>query len=246
MSQTQLNQILAVEKGVKARSYGDLTQAHQTLAKMPLLVGVSRTYQPNDDDGERFPPESTRVQLRASDVLIDVQATLTRLFDVVLTKDVTNCVARADVIVDGQTLLADVPATYLLFLEKQLVDLFTFVTKLPVLDPAEEWTYDPNIDAQTTEPSQTAKTKKVPRVLVKYVATPQHPAQVDVWQEDVVVGYWTTVKFSGALPAATVRTYRDRVVKLAEAVKVARERANTTPVTDREAGAALFSYIFGS
>ena len=33
--------------------------------------------------------------------------------------------------------------TYLLFLEKQLTDLHTFVKKLPVLDAAESWVQRP-------------------------------------------------------------------------------------------------------
>ena len=48
---------------------------------------------------------------------------------------------------------------------------------------------------------QTLRTKKVPRNHVKAEATEKHPAQVEVYYEDVAVGYWTTVKFSGALPA---------------------------------------------
>jgi hypothetical protein len=35
---------------------------------------------------------------------------------------------------------------------------------------------------------------------VKAEATEKHPAQVEVYHEDVVVGQWKTVKFSGALP----------------------------------------------
>ena len=43
-------------------------------------------------------------------------------------------------------------------------------------------------------------------------ATQQHPAQVQVYMEDVPEGDWTTVKFSGALPASRVRTLLERVV----------------------------------
>ncbi|MBA2680632.1 MAG: hypothetical protein H0U76_19830 [Ktedonobacteraceae bacterium] len=50
-------------------------------------------------------------------------------------------------------------------LEKQLVDLHTFVRKLPVLDPSETWTLDSSADCWATEPVQTLKTKKVPPAL---------------------------------------------------------------------------------
>lgn len=65
----KLNQIIAVEKGVKAKSHQDLTAAHQGLQKPALLSGIARTYQPKDEEGEQLPPESTRVQVRAEDVL---------------------------------------------------------------------------------------------------------------------------------------------------------------------------------
>ena len=123
------------------------------------------------------PPESTKVQIKAEEVIQQTAAILTRLFDVTATKDWTNCVSRADVVMDGQTLLAQVPVTYLLFLEKQLVDLHTFVKKLPTLDASETWTFDASADCWATEAVQTVKTKKIPRNHVKAEATDNHPAQ---------------------------------------------------------------------
>jgi hypothetical protein len=244
VAETQLNQIVALEKGVKSRSYADFTAAHHQLQKAPPLAGISRTYKPKDDEGEQLPPESTRVQVRTTEVLKEVQAALARLFDVTLTKDVANGQAKADIVVDGTVLASDVPVTYLLFLEKQLSDLLTFVTKLPVLDAAETWSYDEATDAYATPPSQTTRSKKVPRNHVKAEATEKHPAQVEMYFEDVLVGYWTTVKYSGALPQARVNELKARVIKLSEAVKIAREKANSTVVTDQKIGDKIFGYLF--
>src|SRR5215468_9251452 len=210
----RLNQIVAIEKGIKSRSFQELTEAHHALQKPALLAGISRTYRPKDEEGEQFPPESTRVQIKADDIIRQTSQVLTTLFDATAAKDWTNCTAKADVVVDGQTLLAQVPATYLLFLEKQLVDLHTFVKKLPVLDASEAWSFDPSADCWATEPVQTTRTKKIPRNHVKAEATEQHPAQVEVYYEDVVVGNWRTVKFSGALPAQRINELLDRVVRL--------------------------------
>ncbi|SFE66797.1 hypothetical protein SAMN05216251_104299 [Actinacidiphila alni] len=240
----KLNQIIAVEKGVKSKAQQELTTAHHDLQKPALLSGISRTYQPKDEEGEQLPPESTRVQIKAETVLRDTAAALTRLFDVTATKDWANCEARADVKVDGRTLVADVPVSYLLFLEKQLTDLNTFVRKLPVLDAAEGWNLDASTDAWKTEPVRTIRTRKVPRNHVKAEATEKHPAQVEVYYEDVAVGYWTTVKFSGALPARRVNELLDRVETLQQAVKFAREEANGAEVTDQRVGDAVFGYLF--
>jgi hypothetical protein len=45
----KLNQIIAVEKGVKSQSLRDLTDAHQLLQKASMLSGISRTYRPKDE-----------------------------------------------------------------------------------------------------------------------------------------------------------------------------------------------------
>jgi hypothetical protein len=241
----RLNQIIAVEKGVKSRSFQELTEAHHQLQKANLLSGISRTYRPKDEEGEQLPPESTRVQVRAQDAIRQTVESLTKLFDVVATKDWANCTAKANVVVDGNILLKDVPATYLLFLEKQLVDLHTFVKKLPTLDTSETWVYDSSADAYATEPVQTVKTKKIPRNHVKAEATDKHPAQVEVYYEDVTVGYWRTVKFSGSLPAQRVNELLGRVEKLQQAVKFAREEANNLEAPDQKVGDKVLNFIFG-
>lgn len=132
-----------------------------------MPAGLSRTYQPKDEEGERLPPESTLVQVKAEAVLRDTAAA---------------------------------------------------------------WAQDPSTDAWKTEPVRTLRTKKVPRNHVGAEATEKHPAQVEVYYEDVPIGYWTTVKLSGALPARRVRELTERVEKLQQAVKCAREEADAAEV----------------
>ncbi|NWJ99025.1 MAG: hypothetical protein HXX20_25095 [Chloroflexi bacterium] len=241
----RLNQIIAVEKGIKSRSFQELTEAHHALLKPTLLSGIARTYRPKDEEGEQLPPEATKVQVKAEEIIRQTAEVLTKLFDVTATKDWANCQAKADVVVDGQVLLSQVPATYLLFLEKQLVDLHTFVRKLPTLDASETWNFDQSADCWATEPVQTTKTKKIPRNHVKAEATEKHPAQVEVYYEDVTVGYWRTVKFSGALPAKRINQLVERVEKLQQAVKFAREEANNAEVVEQKTGEKVFQFLFG-
>jgi hypothetical protein len=241
----RLNQIIAVEKGIKTRSHQRLTEAHHALQKPALLAGISRTYRPKDEEGEQLPPEATKVQVKAEEIIRSTADILAELFDVTATKDYANCTARADVVVDGKALLTGVPVTYLLFLEKQLVDLHTFIKKLPVLDASETWTFDASADCWATEPVQTARTKKIPRNHVKAEATEKHPAQVEVYHEDVVVGYWKTVKFSGALPAKRMNELLDRLERLQKAVKFAREEANNQTAEEQKVGRTVLGYIFG-
>ena len=240
---TKLNQIVAVEKGEKARALTEETALHREVQKPPLLAGISRTYKPKDDEGDQLPAESTRVQVNAEDILEKLGKTLSNLFDVTLTKEVANTKATADVVVDGKTLVKAAPVTYLLFLEKQLINLRTFVTKLPILDPAENWTKDPNTGAWATDPTQTVKTKKVPKNWIKHPGDQFHAPQVEIFHEDVIQGTWTTVKFSGALPQTRVAELTERVDALIKAVKFAREEANNTDVDDTKAAKAVFDYL---
>jgi len=242
---TKLNQVIALEKGVKAKTVQDLAE-HQRLLQVPnLLSGIARSYQPKDDEGEQLPPESTRVQVKVDEVLGRTAKSLTRLLDLTAAKDWANCEARADVTVDGRVVIRQAPVTYLLFLEKQLTELQGIVRRLPVLDPAEEWEHDAASNAYKTRPVQTVRSKKVPRNHVVAPATPQHPAQVQVWQEDIVAGTWTTTKFSGAIPAQRGVEISERVGALIEAVKTAREHANLTEVTDVHVGEDVFGFVFG-
>ena len=107
----KLNQILAIEKGVKTRVYAEVTELHKATQKAALMNGFHKTYQRKDEDGESYPPEHQKVRYVYIDVLKRVSRSLTELFDITATKDWANCSARADVIVDGKTLLEQVPAT---------------------------------------------------------------------------------------------------------------------------------------
>lgn len=241
---TKLAQIVAIASGVKTRTEDALTRAYKQIQKPAPFKGISRVYTPKDDEGERLPAEATQVQVRVEDLIADVRAAMVRMLDVVATQDVANARASADLVVDGVVLVENVPVTYLIWLEKQVVHLRTFISKLPVLDVAENWTYDPDAKAWKTEATETTRTKKIPRNHVLAKATDRHPEQVQVYNEDVVVGYWKTVHFSGAIPAGTVFELNERVEKLLDAVRFAREQANMVPVTDVSVGSAILTYLF--
>lgn len=241
----KLTVFLGLLKGAKSRAHTNVSTLHHQSTKTPLYLGQIRTYAPRDDDGERRHPESQQVQLRANDVLETLAGELSRYWNLAATRDEGNTRARADVVVDGVTLLRDVPATFLLFLEKQLNDWRTAVTKLPYLDPAETWTFDATTGLHRAEAVKSASTKKVLRNHVLSRATDKHPEQVQTFQEDVPVGDWTTVKLSGALPAPRQRELVERLDKLADAVKSAREQANLVELDDVTVSDKLFGYLLG-
>lgn len=241
---SKLNQIIAVEKGIKSRAEKDLTEAHHSLQKADLLSGISRVYKPLDEAGEQLPPENKKVQVLAEDIITRTTGILTELFDVTATKDFANCSARANVEVDGTVLVKDAPVSYLLWLEKRLTLLHEFVKELPVLSDAETWRRDTSTGYWVTEEERTHRSKKVPIAFEKSPATDKHPAQVEVVHEDKIVGHWHITKRSGAMEPTRVRTLLNRVEKLQRAVKTAREAANMAEAPKVTVGDKVLGYIF--
>lgn len=243
----KLNQIIAIEKGIKSSAYGALTELNKAAQKPDLFNGFSKTYRKKDEDGEELPPEGKRVQYTSGEVLRAAERALTDLADVTARKDWTNCVAKADVVVDGKTLIASAPVSFLLFMEKQLTDLRTLVGNLPVLDVAEDWKSDPNSGLYRTEPTETHRTKKMQKPIVLYAATTEHPAQTQLITEDVIAGWWVLTRQSGAMPKPEKQKLQDRIDKLIQAIKQAREAANMFDETDAPTiGGPVFGYLLGS
>lgn len=242
---THLSQVIAVEKDHKDKANQQLNQALNRLSAGGHLAGIARSYEPIEETGTRLPAESTRVQIKVSQVIKEFQTHLVSLFDVVATKDWTNCLAKADIMIDGEVLLRDVPATYILFLEKQLAELLAFVKKIPALDPSFSWEYDQAQDCWVTEPTETQRTRKAKKSQVLFDGNQHHPPQFMVWDEDVPEGTWKTLRYSGAMPQSEINAIQTRVETLQKAVKFAREAANRQEVVQQHVGQTVLHYLFG-
>lgn len=243
----KLNQIIAIEKGIKSAVYGVLTELNKVVQKPDLFTGLARTYQPLNDDGEHLPDERKRVQFVVSGLLQQVEQRVSELMQITARKDWSNCAASADLEIDGRTIARNVPVTHLLFLEKQLTDLQTFISHLPVLDDAEVWTYDSNSGMFRSEETKTHRTQKVPKPIVLYAATEHHPAQTQMVVQDELAGHWHQRRFSGAMPKPEKEAMLVRVGKLLKATKMARELANS--IDERQppdVGTAVFAYLLHS
>lgn len=241
---TKLNQVLAIEKDAGNKRFRLINAAYKTLQKPAAFQGLARTYAPlNEDDQDTFPPETTVVQYRAEELFNDILAVCGEHFDVVATRDFGNTVGKANVVVGEEVVLHDVPVTTLLFLEKQLVDLRTLIATLPTLPVNEQWKWDGVQGIYRTEETVKTRTKKVPRNHVKSPATDKHPAQVDVYHEDIPVGRWTSTSFSGAMEPRRVAALLERADALLRAVKMAREEANSYEIPDVKIGEAIIDYL---
>lgn len=241
----KLNQILAVEKHRKNELENTITKLYQTSGRTETFNGMTRVYSPKDDEGDQLPGETVNMTAHVGSLLFEFAHALGDLFDATATKVYANQKAVADVKVGDQTILSKVPVEYLLFLEKRLADTIQFLGKLPTLDPAVKWEFDVNTGTYRSEGVRTTRTKKVFKNHVKAPATDKHPAQVEVFTEDVIVGFWDTTKFSGAVPVTKITEWKEKVSSLLAAVKFAREEANSTDAPPKTIGASVFNFLFG-
>lgn len=241
----KLHQILAILKGVKARTDSEITKQYQQIQKSALTAGLSRNYSPLNEDGQKLPSENSPVRLRVYDALEDVSSNMVQQFNLVYEVEAANQKANADLVVDGQVLLPQVPVTYLLYLEKKITDWRTIVSKLPVLDSARKWTWDESAGLHRSEPVSTIKTTKVPEVVVKYPATDKHPAQTEMFTKDVPQGTWVTEELSGAVTVGAAKAMLARADAVLSAIKMAREAANQVETVKVDVGTEVLGYLKG-
>jgi archaellum component FlaF (FlaF/FlaG flagellin family) len=214
------------------------------MKKEELFSGLSKKYIPIDEEGERLPNETKNIQMSVKQAINEVSESCKNMFNIVATQDIGNCSAKADIIVDGVVVAEKVPATYLIFLEKQLTDLATFTSSFPTLDPSENWKWKEDAQFYVSEPKETIRTKKVNKVLVKYEATDKHPAQTEVYPEDIQIGTYTTIKYSGCISKKEKDEILERIRVLDKAVKIAREEANNSVVEMSDLGDKILGHIF--
>lgn len=244
MAKTQkLSQVISVEKGVKTRAIAAIDVVDKVFQKPALFDGHTKTYQKKAENDEDVPPQNQRVQHKVGEGLHIIVERLSELFDVTAAKDYANCQAKGTIEVGDEVIAEGVPATYLLFLEKQLTDLHTLVARAPVLDPAEAWTFDQAAELYRSAPTLTTRTKKVQKALVLYPHSEKHPAQTQLITEDEGVGTWSMTRLSGAIPERERRSILDKIERLQRAVKYAREAANAVDAPEQTIGTKVVAWL---
>jgi hypothetical protein len=109
---------------------------------------------------------------------------------------------------------------------------------------ADEWNWDANSGYHKTNETKQHRSKKVQKPLVLQPPTKEHPAQTMMITDDVIVGYWHTVKISGAIKRTDKKALLSRIEMLSNAVKQAREQANSTKIESQHHGKAVMDFLF--
>lgn len=248
---TKLHEILAVEADREAAATAVLNETLVTFTKKPEhFIGKHTIYKAlteGDTDGEGE-EASKEIVDTALGKLRHCFSIINKAIDVTATKDATNQLAHAEIIIDGKALTTPLPATTLLTLEKKIKQWLDVLLQIPTLAPGRVWVLDatkgPNI-YRDEAPEARYRTKKVIQHKILVEPTTHHPAQVEKWSEDVRVGKLTDTSWSSMMSPAEKSQIITRATELLAAVKQARQRANTQEVVQVDVAKTLTDFIIG-
>lgn len=242
----QLHEVLAVEPDLKTAAQGTYKKVKAIFGQeAEMLMGVTVTYHALRDDEHERPPEEKALPTTVMREMHELIGDWVRWIDASIQKEATNQRARADLVVGEETLLEAMPATALLNLEGKLAQLRKLFEDVPTNDVARRWEWDDDQGCYVSAVETKFRTRKVPRSYVLYDATKEHPAQVEMYHEDVVVGEIETVRTSGKISPARKARILARLDALIMATRKARQRANQEEVVSIEVGEILFDYVMG-
>lgn len=251
MAKAKLHELIAVEGDLEGTAKKIIEEAATTFSKRAdHFTAARREIKMIADTPEAKAEEVAETRELVTTVAEKLDYTRTavlRYWDAVLQKESTNQIAKADLVVDGATIAADLPATFLLGMETKLKALRSMYEAIPTLEPGAAWVPDAghahkNVFMRRDDEVR-SRTKKVTEAVVLYPATDKHPAQVKEVVNDVTVGQIITRVWSGMVSPADKSDLLARIDTLLRACKRARQRANATEVVKRQIGKSLLDYI---
>lgn len=244
----KVHELLAAEGTVKTQAdkcRGDLLN---TFDKKRHLFGEKVvTFQSNAEGVAAVTEEQSDIQSTVKTELRWIAGIWSKALDVAYQIAESNMGARAQVVLDdGTVLLSNIPATALLELEKRAGEIHALITAIPTLDPAKGFKPDADRGEGIYRARDVIKTrtKKVPKVIVKYDATKEHPAQTEMVHVDEPTGVIREQEWSGLITPAEKADMLARAEELRRALKTARSRANESEAATGKLGTLLFDYVF--
>lgn len=239
----QLHQLLAVENDRKVQANNILQETIETFSKKhDHFDGIVKTYDAYDEAEQKIPPETKEIVTTVKDKLNYSKQAISKGIDAQISKEETNAsgVVKAELKVKD-TSFGDLSATSLLALEQHLIKIRNMYKVIPTLDPSKKW--NQKDDVYETDEEVKYRTEKKIEKIVKYEATKEHPAQVDLINIDRQVGEYKTIYKSGKITPFQKSQLLERIDDLIVAIKKARSKANESEVKNIKIGDKIFQYI---
>lgn len=213
--------------------------------KTEHFTGQLRNYVPADDADIALDGEDSIVVTNVKDKLDYIFKAVVEGIDLNLTKEKTNSMAFADIVVDGDMWAEMVPVNAILSAETRVKRLRNLLLTIPTLEPKESWHFTKDNGKATfkTGIKTKIKTKKVQNFETVAAPTDHHPAQIKEVFTDVKAGIWETTQLSGKISPSTKSKMLSRLDKLSGILQNARERANHTEVLELKFGDKVRDFI---
>lgn len=247
----QLHHLLAIERQTRNTAETILGETVDLFNKGSQLSGETKEYFPKDEDGKPLPRVDKEVVTTVPDRLAWTWKHFSKLLDFEYRRDAANLKAIASLNFGPEALTSnsaqcDAPATFLLALEKHIEKLIALYNRIPTLDMAKRWTPASREGVFQHGPIKTYRTEKktVPVVLV--APTDKHPAQVKAETEDVPVGHFDHIVFSGAVHPKDKARWIGKLDELRARVKQARMEANRQEIgAEIKIGEMIRQFVHG-
>jgi hypothetical protein len=134
----KLHEVLGSQNQVFTQAAKVRADLLTTFEKKRHLFGEAIvTFKPDGEGAQAVTESQSMLQSTVAKELNWLAETLAKAYDSEATIDQANTLAKADIVLDGGTVLVkDVPATQLLQLDKRLGELLQLLSSVPTLDPA--------------------------------------------------------------------------------------------------------------
>jgi len=245
-----MHELLAVESDVQGQLKLIMSETDRVFKdKSALFQGSHRKLVVFDDNDKTVYPEENQALTSTVEQRLDYTAkAIVKCFDIMLQKESTNQKAVANIVVDGEILAENVPATFLLGLETKLKEVRSVYANIPTLQVGIDWEEASDLGKgiyRMKFPEEKLRTELKFRSQVLYEATEHHKAEIEKWQEQVPTGKFVKSVWSGMFTSAEKHKVLTNIDKLISAVKQARQRANMQEVVGGNIGKKLIKFING-
>ena len=241
------HELLAVEKNLKNESLRRFKEGTDTFQKRSNhFQGFIKTFDSVKEDTEMEVLESSPIVETVDEKLDFIFEAAEKAVDIVLQKEKTNQIANADILINGDPIATNIPATTLLGLESTLQEWKKVLMTIPTLDPSLKWALDETRGCFTVESAPKTAQEKSTEWQVVAPPTKEHKAQV---KEIVIIKELGTVSRNNSSSMYTVSHKAEilsRIDVLINEVKKARCRANNTDVVTASIGKTLTDFILGN
>jgi hypothetical protein len=242
-----LHALIAQITDTKKRAEGIKKSVYQKLQKATLFVATLKEYTPLVEGGIQYTSEGTSIVPESVPLLLDeFNEAVSKLLNEMATQDWGNTKAKADVIIDDIVIVKDAPVTFLMALQSQLIDYRTLFDHVPTLSPVDKWEYNAGQMVWSTPATITNKEQVIKEWVPIFQPTEHHPGEAKEVSRTKLEGTWESRKFSTALLPSHRKELLQRVDRLIEAVKVAREEANRIQVEPKDVATSIIGYLMGA